>query len=132
MINISRTVQYGLRGLKYLSENRGDGLIKIDRIAAMENIPENYLRKIFQQLIKRGILNSRKGPRGGVALSDRSSKISIAAVIEIIDGKPSLSECTLFGYPRCPRSDGCHLHSECVSFKNNLWEKLEKFYVEDL
>ena len=124
MLNMSRTIKYGLRGLRYLAQNREKGFIKIEEISTAENIPDNYLRKIFQQLIKNRVVESSVGPKGGVKFSPGADKISLARIIEIIDGKPSFKECTLFGYANCAKFASCPLQMECSVFKENLWKKL--------
>ena len=126
MINVSRTIKYGLRGLLYLARNSEQGFVKIEEISKKENIPENYLRKIFQRLIKNRIVES------GVKLPPASYNVSIAKVIEIIDSKPQFNECTLFGYSSCPKLPNCHLQQECSLFKENLWKKLQDYKLNDL
>lgn len=132
MLNLSSTAKYGLRGLLYLARNRDEGFIKIDRIAREEDIPENYLRKIFQRLTKHGIVDSTVGPTGGVRLSEASGEITLAHAIEVIDGKPAFGGCTLFGYPACPGLEQCPIRQSCDIYKQNLWKKLEQFNLSDL
>jgi Rrf2 family protein len=132
MAYVSKTSQYGLKGLQFLWQNRESGFIKIDEIAEKQQIPANYLRKIFQRLIKNRILESGLGPKGGVKLSPESYDTSIAGIIEIIDGKPSFEECTLFGTTSCPKLDQCPLHLECNLFKKGLWQKLQNFKLSEL
>ncbi|MCP5106303.1 MAG: Rrf2 family transcriptional regulator [bacterium] len=132
MINMSKTIKYGLRGLRYLARNREKGFIKIDEIAREEKLPENYLRKIFQQLIKNRVVVSGVGPKGGVKLPPGSDEISLAGVIEIIDGQPSFDECTLFGYTSCAKIENCPLQQDCNMFKENLWNKLRDFKLSGL
>jgi Rrf2 family protein len=132
MINVSRTIKYGLRGLLYLAKNSERGFVKIEEISKKENIPENYLRKIFQRLIKNRIVESGVGPKGGVKLPPGSYNVSIAEVIEIIDSKPLFNECTLFGYSSCPNLPNCHLQQECSLFKESLWKKLQNYKLNDL
>jgi len=132
MMNMSRTIKYGLRGLLYLARNREQGFVKIEEIAKKENIPENYLRKIFQRLIKNRVVESSVGPKGGVKLPPAAYNVSIAQVIEIIDSKPQFNECTLFGYSNCPHIPNCHLQQECSLFKEDLWKKLQDYKLSDL
>ena len=132
MTLISKTSQYGLKGLLFLWQNRESGFIKIDEIAKKQKLPANYLRKIFQLLIKNRILESGLGPRGGVKLSPRAFETSIAGIIEIIDGKPSYDGCTLFGTTGCPKLNECPLHLECNLLKKGLWKKLQNFKLNEL
>jgi len=132
MLNVSRTAKYALQGLLYLIRNKEEGYIKIDEIAAKEDIPTNYLRKIFQQLIKNRIVESGVGPKGGVRLPENISSVSLARVIQLFDGTPDFKECSLFGNRQCPRIDNCPLHGECNSYEQGVWQKLERFKLVDL
>lgn len=132
MLNISNTGKYGLRGLLYLVKHRDQGFIKIDKVAKEENIPENYLRKIFQRLIKSRILESGVGPGGGVKISGEADGISIAQAIEVIDGRPPFGGCTLFGYDKCPKLEHCPIHDDCDKITREMWETLTLTNITDL
>jgi len=132
MLNISKTAKYALQALLFLARNKDRDLIKIDEISKKEKIPANYLRKIFQQLIKNRVVESVVGPKGGVRLPAPVRKISLARVIKIFDGEPSLSECSLFGTKKCPKLENCPINKECHSYGKNIWQKLKNFGIEDL
>jgi len=130
MLKISKTSKYALRGVVYLSKKRGSGFVKILEISERENIPLNYLRKIFQVLIKNKIVLSGVGPKGGVKLPDNVVDISTADIIRIFDGEPEINECTLFGTDGCPMITTCPIHDECSHMGINLWRKLENFKID--
>lgn len=131
MINISKTACYGLQGLLYLICHREDGFVKIEEISKSEHIPQNYLRKIFQQLIKNRVLESVVGPKGGVKLAPDSYEFSLARIIKIFEGEPVVDECTLFGTRGCRNLTVCPLQVECHSYNRAMWDKLEKFKIKD-
>ncbi len=132
MLNISKTAKYALQGLLYLARNRDKGMIKIDEISRFEKIPANYLRKIFQHLIKHLIVESGVGPKGGVRLPDSAAEISLAEVITLFDGEPSFNQCSLFGSRGCPSLDNCPLHNECHTYDRDVWKKLETYKIQEL
>jgi Rrf2 family protein len=132
MLNISKTSKYALQGLLYLARHREKGFVKIDVISKEESIPVNYLRKIFQQLIKNRVVESVVGPRGGVKLPDGPNDISLAQVIKIFDGEPTFNECSLFGTTGCTQLLNCPLHGECFNYDKGVWERLEKYKVDQL
>jgi Rrf2 family protein len=115
---ISQTVKYALRILGHLAERPGVW-IGGDQIARATGIPSNYLSKILSQLRKRGLVQSQKGWGGGFVLDARASRIPIAAVVELFDGKPKQRSC-LFGLPACDPDNPCPLH--------NHWERISKSY----
>lgn len=132
MLNISRTSKYALQGLLYLAKHREVGFVKIDEISKEEGIPVNYLRKIFQQLIKNKVVESVVGPRGGVKLPDGPNEFSLAQVIKIFDGEPTFDECSLFGTKGCTQLAECPLHGECFLYDKSVWEKLDRYKVDKL
>ncbi len=131
MLNISSTSMYALRGLLYLLKNSSsDGhFVKIEEIAKAENIPLNYLRKIFQQLIKNRIVQSAVGPKGGIKPAENIDEIRTAQIIKIFDGEPILNNCTLFGTSGCFNIKICPIHSECFNTDNKIWKKLVNFKI---
>ena len=133
MLKISKTSKYALKGVLYLLKNRkfAPGFVKISEISRKENIPLNYLRKIFQKLITNKIVISGVGPNGGVKLSDHLNEISIAKIIAIFDGEPEENECSLFGTKGCPTIKACPIHDECFQVGRNVWVKLNNFKIEN-
>lgn len=132
MLNISKTAKYSLQGLVYLAKNRDKGFIKIEEISNAESIPQNYLRKIFQQLIRNKVVESGVGPRGGVRLPEKIDQITLGSVIRIFDGEPEFSECTLFGTKHCPKLQNCPIHQECRTQHRVIWERLDICKLEEL
>ena len=131
MLNLSRTCQYALRGLVFLIKNENRMPVKIAEIAEYESIPLDYLRKIFQQLIKAGIVLSVTGPKGGVSLAPDGKKVSILRIIEIIDGLLKTDECPILGTKHCPKINGCPIKKECNSLNTTIYDFLSKYTLEN-
>jgi Rrf2 family protein len=60
-------------------------------IAEEEQIPAHFLAKILQELTRKGLLRSNKGPSGGFSLRVPPSQIRLLDLVEALDG-PALSE----------------------------------------
>ena len=132
MLNSSRTSHYALRALMYLSRSKGRPYVKIEEVARNEDIPRNYLAKIFQILIKKGMVDSCLGPKGGVKLSADSQRISVADVLTVINGRVSQEDCALFGYKKCPELKSCPIQNECQNVRKRIWGKLKKLTINKL
>ena len=63
----------------------------------------------MQTLVKKGILISHKGPKGGLALSKKPAEITIMDVVTAIDGTDFIPEC-IIGYKKCDDRSNCPLH----------------------
>jgi len=85
-MNVSRSSEYALMSAAYIAANPDDYPIRADRIAQEFGIAVEYLLKILQQLVRAGVLVSKRGPRGGFALARAAGDIHIAEIIEAVEG----------------------------------------------
>jgi len=85
-MKISRSIGYALVAAGYVAMNCGDRAVLSSAIAKEYGIPLEYLLKILQQLVRGGVLRSKRGPRGGFTLARPAEEISILEVIESVDG----------------------------------------------
>jgi len=107
---LTKNTDYAIRALLALGRFEQE-FISVKTIAQEQKIPYEYLRKIFQQLLKEGFVESRGGGRGGFRLIRHPGQIVVAEVIRIFQGDLQLSEC-LF------RKKFCHNRAHCVLRKN--------------
>jgi len=105
----SRSVEYGLRALTHLAALPRGAQKMVREIAAEEDAPLFYLAKTLQQLARRGILHSVKGPSGGFSLSRPPRKISLMDVVDALDGSDGFERCAV-GLPECDDETPCPLH----------------------
>ena len=102
-------VDYCLKALITLAERYSTGQPhRVEEIAAAQNIPENYLRRLLIELKRGGLVLSQKGPSGGYMLARHPSKITMAEVVQIIEGDYVPVECLEDGSNAlCQRADNC-------------------------
>lgn len=75
-------------------------------IAAVTDVPEAYLAKILQALVKARFIRSRPGVGGGFELSRQPHGLSMLEVIEAVDGPSALTVC-IGDENACDRSPWC-------------------------
>jgi len=101
-------VDYSLKALLLLAERYPTSLpVRVEEIAASEDIPENYLRRLLIELKRGGLVASQKGPSGGYMLAKPPTRITMADVVEIIEGDYAPVECLEEGSSPCPRGEPC-------------------------
>ncbi|MFQ6067550.1 MAG: RrF2 family transcriptional regulator [bacterium] len=122
-MKLTRGADYGMAAVLYLSQRSEDRRYSLDEISRATEIPEEFLRKIFQTLVKSGIINSFKGRGGGVSLARSPEDITVAEVIKPLEEEMGLVRC-LRGNEPCPRS------SECRA--SNFWRKTEENFLQIL
>jgi Rrf2 family protein len=97
MLRLSKKADYALMAMKHLAlrEDRGsDRSSSAREIAEQYDIPIELMAKVLQRLVRRGLLASHQGTRGGYELARTPAKISVADVIEAIDGPVTVTACS--------------------------------------
>jgi Rrf2 family protein len=95
ILQVSRMVDYALRAVIHLADEEAAGRIcSVSEIATRERIPRQFLEKIVQELIHKGLVRSRRGPRGGYVLARPADKMTFRDVIEAVEGPIALNNCT--------------------------------------
>src|SRR5262249_2907957 len=87
----SRSAEYAIRSFVYLARVPDGQFAMVRQIAEQERLPAHFLAKILQDLTRRGLLRSNKGPSGGFSLRVPASQIRLIDLVEAVDG-PALSE----------------------------------------
>jgi Rrf2 family protein len=105
-MQISRAGEYGVLGLMNLARRPAGQMAMIEEVSRMEKIPGSFLAKIFQHLVKAGLVRSNRGAHGGFALARRPSQITVLEIIEAIEGKIIFQRCKL-DKPGCEHVGGC-------------------------
>lgn len=102
-------VDYSLKALLMLADHYPSAQpLRVEEIATMQGLPENYLRRLLIELKRGGLVVSQKGPNGGYMLARPPGRITMADVVAIIEGGYSPVECLEDGANSfCPRDSGC-------------------------
>jgi Rrf2 family transcriptional regulator, iron-sulfur cluster assembly transcription factor len=89
-MKLTRQSEYGLKGLIYLAKKSDKKAVLTSEVSAAQNIPPSFLNKIFQKLVRAGILKSYRGYRGGFALARAPREITLRRIIETLEGPVDL------------------------------------------
>jgi len=108
---LSRTSRYALRATAFLAGRAAEERpTPVAEIAAALGVPRNYLSKVLQQLARRGLLVSERGPRGGFRLASPPEAIRLLEVVETVEPRTAERDC-LLGRPVCSDETPCAAHS---------------------
>jgi Rrf2 family protein len=108
---------YGLRAMLDLAAYYGQGPIESADIASRQCVPEQYLDQILMTLRKEGLVKSVRGPKGGHMLARPPAQITMAQVLQAIEGYVPPMEC-LPNPGFCQLSPGCALRE--------VWQKVDE------
>lgn len=108
MLRLSNLADYAVVVMTAIARSRPqDGLLSATQVSALTAIPVPTVAKLLGQLARGGLLTSQRGVAGGFALAAPSADISLADIIEAIDGPISLTHCGQ------PEADCCDLAAFC-------------------
>lgn len=118
---LSKACIYGIRASLYIAAVRHDErkFVPIHIISDRLELSFHFLTKILQQLTTAGLLESYKGPNGGVTFSRDAKEIKIIEIIKAIDGDKLFTECIL-GLPGCGHNRPCPIHEKWGQTREGL------------
>ena len=89
MMRLPRKCEYALRAVFELAMRDNSHPIKIHQIAGAQNIPPRFLEVILNELRHAGLVESRRGKAGGYMLARAAEDLTVAEVVEHIQGSTS-------------------------------------------
>ncbi|MDQ0889826.1 Rrf2 family protein [Paenibacillus sp. V4I9] len=93
-MQFSKSTSYALHALIHLAHaNRGHN-IGIKELSASQGVPESYLSKIMSKLRQDGIVRAVTGASGGYELARPADQITFLDVIQVVEGRQHLYECS--------------------------------------
>jgi Rrf2 family protein len=113
MLRLSKKADYALMAMRHLAMRVDAGAASAREIAEQYDIPVELLAKVLQRLVRKGLLVSHQGTRGGYVLSRSASLISVADVIQAIDGPVAVTACA-------SETETCEQYEKC-GIRDPLW-----------
>ena len=108
MLRMSKLTDYGLVLLTHMAQAGAPEVLTAHELAAASKVPLPTVSKILKELSRAGVVISHRGRRGGYALAKPAEQISVAAVIEALEGPVALTECSV-------TDGGCSLEADCLA-----------------
>ncbi len=122
----SKTCEYAIRAMIFIAQkSKGGNKVGIKEIAKAIDAPEYFIAKILQDLSRKGLVQSLKGPTGGFYHEDESSQCSLADIVKAIDGDKLFTGCGL-GLKNCNEAKPCPIHYEFKKVRDDIYNMLEE------
>ena len=107
----SNSSKYAIKAVLFLAVNSGeDNRIMVKDLAGSINVPQPYLAKLLQELSRKEIISSKKGPNGGFYLSKENTLHTLMDIVNVIDGDDKFNSC-LLSLEKCNADKPCPLHN---------------------
>jgi FeS assembly SUF system regulator len=108
MLRMSKLTDYALVLLTHMAQQGLSRVTTAQELAARSRVPVPTVSKILKELSKAGIVVSHRGRCGGYSLARPAEEISVASVVEALEGPVALTECS-------GTDGGCSLEPVCVA-----------------
>ncbi len=130
MMNLSKTVGYAVHALSCLEQARGEPLF-VQEIADATGIMKPYLARVVNRLVHHGLIASKRGYRGGIVLALPAEEISLARIVEAVEGRDWSQEC-FFGLEKCPATRACPAHAMWGRMRHQIEGTLARTTLADV
>lgn len=129
---LSNSSKYALKAVLYLALHTDENnKMMVKDISERINVPKAYIAKLLQELSKRKIISSTKGPKGGFYLNPSNRNETIIQIIEVIDGKKKMESC-LLGLEDCDEQKPCPIHRLISPSRSKMIALLETKTINDM
>jgi FeS assembly SUF system regulator len=130
MLRLSKKADYALMAMKHLATD-SDRHASARSIAQRYAIPLELMAKILQRLVRKGLLQSQHGMRGGYELARKPVAISVLEVIQAIDGPFKLTACSA-NDRRCAQFRSCSVRDPLWQIGVRIVQVLRTLSISDL
>ncbi len=119
----SATTEYAIRALAHMATLPEGQRILARDLAEATGVPRQFLGKILHRLARAGLLESAKGRGGGFRFSRPAQAISLAEVVQSVEGKDIMRLCVL-GLDQCNDQQPCPMHDQWKQFRDRLGDRV--------
>jgi FeS assembly SUF system regulator len=131
MLRLNRMTDYAILVLGALSA-RPSQVVPGAVLAQDTQLNQPTVAKIAKALVKAEIISAERGVNGGYYLRDEANKITVARVIEAIEGPIALTACVDGVEDPCETRHGCFMSGHWNQVNQSIREALEKVSLVEL
>jgi Rrf2 family protein len=132
MLRLSKKADYALMAMKHLALRGDRGSSSAREIAEQYDIPIELMAKVLQRLVRGGLLASHQGTRGGYQLARLAAQISVADVIQAIDGPVTVTACSTDEGSTCDQFAKCNVRDPLRRVRERIAAALGECTIAEL
>jgi Rrf2 family protein len=127
----SQSTELAIDSLFYMAAHDEITDFSVEQVAQAQHVSVSYLAKIFQQLVKSGLLRSHRGSRGGYMLGRPPAQITLRDIAVVFEGSSSMYECNATA-KRCKLGPKCLIVATFCEAEKKMNEVLAKVSLQDI
>jgi Rrf2 family cysteine metabolism transcriptional repressor len=129
-MKLSTKGRYGVKAMVDLAIHYGGEPVSIKNISERQKISEYYLEQLFSPLRKASLIKSIRGAQGGYVLNNDPKNITVAQIMEVLEGPIEISDCLEEG--TCSNVDCCATRILWARIKNSIDSVMQSTTLQDM
>jgi len=130
LFSISRKASYGLELLTVLARLGQGKMVSLNQLTKTAHLPYRFASQLAVSLKEAGILGSKEGVKGGYYLKKNPGKVTVAEVIEALEGRKGIVACMVDG--SCHRKCFCQSKPIWQQIQADVFKIMEEYSLADL
>jgi Rrf2 family transcriptional regulator, cysteine metabolism repressor len=130
-MKISTKGRYATRAMMDLALHYGKKPVLLKDISARQGISLRYLEQIISPLISAELINSTRGPKGGITLAKAPKKIRLYDIIQVLEGPIAPVDC-VENPGVCTRALSCAARDVWTDLAKAMYGVLQSTTLYDL
>lgn len=130
MFRLNKLADYALVVMQYVASHPDERLYTARSLAKATHLPVSTVVKVLKALLDHELLISHRGVKGGYASARSPSQISVAEIIEAIEGPMGFTECAVVP-GRCELEGRCRIQANTQIIGQMMEQTLKSISLSD-
>ena len=126
LLHLSQSSRYAVSAMLCLASLPTDEYHMVAGIAKRTSLSPSYLSKILQRLAQSGILDSRRGAKGGYRLSRPAGEVSLAKIVAASHRMGTGAMPCMIEAKDCDCANPCAMHEFVAGAEETMWQRMDK------
>lgn len=134
MLKLSKKSEYALMAVRYLAVNSNGQYSTARDISKHYDIPHELVAKVLQQLVKKNIISSYQGVRGGYSLVRSPEQISLMDIISAIEDNHHITNCMIENSSQndCTHIDCCMIRDPLIKVQREIDKVFQNMKINQI
>ncbi len=133
MLKFSKRIELSLLALQFMATRNAGEVVSVKEMAENFELSFDFLSKNLQQLQRAGLVQSQQGKRGGYQLAKPASEVSVADVLQAIEGKQALVRCLSEADDcSCEVQENCTIKDPILKIQHKIDEVLASISIAEM
>jgi Rrf2 family protein len=134
MLKLSKKSEYALMAVRYLAMNSNGKFSTAKEISEYYDIPFELVSKALQQLVRKNVISSFQGVRGGYSLGRTPEQISLMEIISSVEDNYQITNCMdeKSSQKDCNHFDCCMIRDPLIKVQREIDKVFQNMNVNQI